>query len=328
MIGQIEATVEKLRGEVDKRDVGGVHFSGYREIEDRGEFKVAEHVDTGILVRTFQVGKTDIKSADDVERITRLLEILAAVDNLNVGYLYEVTSESNGISLVMEYWPRTLAEYVAMVEPIEETVLRKLVAQLLSGIKELHAQGLSIGQLKLDSLIVDDEGRIKILDFRYATLAKEPAAKRWLDCELIYQLPEQLRGEERKPFQADLWHVGVLIYTLIKRSHPFEGLEEESDLKEKITKAEIVLPGFASPSLKQLLRKLLSSEPSSRGSVEDILEHPWLLELEGGIEEEDVAEVNTAALLKMSSSFKMDKQFQKAMVDSLMTLRKNWLTAK
>lgn len=330
MIGAIDDLVANLTGKVDKREVGGLHSSGYRVVDDSGPIKLAEHVDTGTMVRMLVIPKSTLATSEAFQHAAQLVELLAAIDNLHIAYVFEVMTDSSSVTLVFENWESFLGDYLEQQGSLSEDVLGELVWQIVAGLKVLHEQGLALGGVNLHSHAFADDGNLKAVEFSELVSTNKDSGKKWKDRPLKSMLPEQVRKEDRLPLQTDLWDLGSLIYTMVKGSPPFEGIEDEDELRSRLSNAEIVLPGFVSPSLKALLRRLLASNPKDRGSIETLLEHEWMIanmppefSLDLG-----ATEVNTAALLKMSTNFKVDKQFQKAMVDSLMTNCKNWLTAK
>jgi serine/threonine protein kinase len=75
---------------------------------------------------------------------------------------------------------------------------------------------------------------------------------------------------------VDNWCLGVLLYEFLVGEPPFEG-RTASDTKNKIRNLTFKLPRFLSQMAKQLITLLLRELPESRLSLEDILEHPWIV---------------------------------------------------
>jgi serine/threonine protein kinase len=74
---------------------------------------------------------------------------------------------------------------------------------------------------------------------------------------------------------ADIWSLGILLYTLLCGCFPFRAMSEK-ELYSKITKGVYNFPEHMSSASSELLRKLLSLEPSQRPQVEEILADPWV----------------------------------------------------
>lgn len=92
---------------------------------------------------------------------------------------------------------------------------------------------------------------------------------------LDYLPPEMVKKGQSHDYRVDIWSLGVLCYELSVGNAPFES-EDTRQTHQKISSGSYVLPNWLSPSIKDLLRKLLTVDPSKRISLQDVLEHPWI----------------------------------------------------
>lgn len=91
-----------------------------------------------------------------------------------------------------------------------------------------------------------------------------------------YVAPEVLRsGRAYSGKAADIWSLGVLLYTMLVGRYPFNDAEHAS-LFAKISRGHFAVPEGLSPRAKCLIRSLLRKEPSERPYAEDVPRHPWL----------------------------------------------------
>jgi len=78
---------------------------------------------------------------------------------------------------------------------------------------------------------------------------------------------------------ADIWAVGVLLFTILCGQFPYRGATDE-ELYNKICKADYHIPqevlAYLSEDAKDLIAKLFSIKAEERPSARDILHHPWL----------------------------------------------------
>ncbi|KAL1124640.1 hypothetical protein AAG570_001264 [Ranatra chinensis] len=91
-----------------------------------------------------------------------------------------------------------------------------------------------------------------------------------------YVSPEILRSHARYSGRAaDMWSLGVILYTMLVGRYPFNDSEHAS-LFMKISRGHFVVPECLSSKAKCLIRSLLRRDPEERLTAEDVLIHPWL----------------------------------------------------
>lgn len=91
---------------------------------------------------------------------------------------------------------------------------------------------------------------------------------------------------------ADIWALGVLMFTIISGSFPYRGATDE-ELYSKIQRADYHLPSDLKKSLSQesqdLLARLFSISADERPTAKQILQHPWLQNIESQSSEQETA---------------------------------------
>lgn len=88
--------------------------------------------------------------------------------------------------------------------------------------------------------------------------------------------PEIVRGVAYNPFKADIWSLGVVIFTMLNRVAPFN--ETNPTLIYELQMSQKYRFRDQDPSLaqvKNLIKRLLQPEPKKRPSIDTVLQHEW-----------------------------------------------------
>jgi serine/threonine protein kinase len=199
--------------------------------------------------------------------------------------LHAVFENKAGVYLVMELL-RGGDLYAAMRRDrrgLEEPIALTIVAQVLDALAHIHALGISHRDVKLENIVLVrktplrhasalDDVHVKLVDFGLACARRPgaPSADR-LSREkcgtLRYAAPEVFAETPYAPERADLWSVGVVLYSIIAHRHPYGG-NTGKDVLHMIDSTDLRLdaPGFShiSDDTKALIRALLDKDPGAR----------------------------------------------------------------
>ncbi|XP_063901660.1 protein kinase C delta type-like isoform X2 [Zophobas morio] len=152
-------------------------------------------------------------------------------------------------------------------------------AEVLLGLEFLHKRGIVYRDLKLDNLLLDKDGHIKIADFGLCKENMRHGDRTSTFCgtpEFI--APEVLTADDYTR-SVDWWALGVLIFEMLVGQAPFYG-DTEEEIFEAIVKCKYVVPRFLQPAAASVIKQLLVKEPQLRlGSSErdalELKEHPF-----------------------------------------------------
>ncbi|KAB7501005.1 putative protein kinase C delta type-like protein [Armadillidium nasatum] len=136
-------------------------------------------------------------------------------------------------------------------------------AEIISGLKFLHNKGIIYRDLKLDNILLDYEGHIRIADFGMCKL--QIYLDRFADtfCGTPdYMAPEVIKGLHYNQC-VDWWSFGVLLYEMMIGKSPFKGCDEDH-LFWLICNEEPFYPRFLSREAQSLLKMLLDKDASRR----------------------------------------------------------------
>jgi serine/threonine protein kinase len=146
--------------------------------------------------------------------------------------------------------------------------LRLALAQVCDGLAYIHRNGLIHRDLKPSNIMVDDDRRVRIMDFGLVKLTDDPSLtlSRRVVGTYRYMAPEQARGDPVDP-RADLYSLGVILFELVCGRPPFSA-RRPCDMWEEILSRPAppmrsVNPA-ADPVLARMAERLLAKDPADR----------------------------------------------------------------
>ncbi|XP_051840724.1 protein kinase C delta type [Antechinus flavipes] len=148
-------------------------------------------------------------------------------------------------------------------------------AEILCGLQFLHGKGIIYRDLKLDNVMLDKDGHIKIADFGMCkeNVVGENRASTFCGTP-DYIAPEILQGL-KYTFSVDWWSFGVLLYEMLIGQSPFHG-DDEDELFESIRVDTPHYPRWITKESKDILEKLFERDPTKRlGVTGNIKVHPF-----------------------------------------------------
>lgn len=210
--------------------------------------------------------------------------LLSQIDHPNIVKCREVFEDAEHIYIVLDLLSGgELFQRVVDKKVFTEKDAADIIRPIIDAVRYCHDLDVAHRDLKLENILYenkDEDAMVKITDFSLAKIIPDDVFAITACGTPGYIAPEILEGQGYGK-EVDYWSIGVILYTLLCGLPPFNE-EQNAYLFEKIKKAEY---GFPSPQwdhvsdlAKDLISKLLVTEPENRLSADEILEHPWLLE--------------------------------------------------
>jgi len=226
------------------------------------------------LVALKVIHKKYIKENNHEKQLRREVEIQSHLRHPNILRLYGYFNDHERVYLVLEYAKRgEVYKELKKVSTFDEKLAAGYTHDVVSALSYLHSNSVIHRDLKPENLLLDGNGVIKLADFGWAVHA--PDQRRQTLCgTLDYLPPEMIHGKDHDQ-AVDTWSLGVLIYEFLAGYPPFEA-SGRSETYRKIIDVDLQFPSFISREACSLISSLLQRNPSSRISLHDIFEHPWL----------------------------------------------------
>lgn len=245
-----------------------------------GKVKLAKHEFTGCPVAIKMVNKKKVKSKSMSLKIQREIRLLKYFNHPNMIKLYQVLDTDLNIYIVMEYVPGgELFHLVSEQEGLTEKDARRLFRQIISGIEYCHQNLVAHRDLKLENILVDERGNIKIVDFGLSNFMKDGQFLKTGCGSIHYAPPEIILGKPYTGAEVDVWSTGVILYTMLAGFLPFDE-DNEILLVKRICSADFSIPQHFSPEAADLLKQMIRVHPLQRIRIVDIKKHPWFTQSE------------------------------------------------
>uniref|UniRef100_A0A673B1Y5 Protein kinase C n=1 Tax=Sphaeramia orbicularis TaxID=375764 RepID=A0A673B1Y5_9TELE len=214
---------------------------------------------------------------DDVECTMVEKRVLAlAWENPFLTHLYSTFQSKEHLFFVMEYLNGgDLMFHIQDKGRFDLNRATFYAAEIIVGLQFLHSKGIIYRDLKLDNVMLDKDGHIKIADFGMCKENVFGEARATTFCGTPdYIAPEILLGQ-KYTFSVDWWSFGVLVYEMLIGQSPFQG-DDEDELFESIRSDTPHYPRWITKESKNLIELLFERDPSRRlGVVGDIRAHPF-----------------------------------------------------
>ena len=222
--------------------------------------------------------KNKIVQEEEKVKIEREKELHKNLRHPNIVHLYSVIEKDDKIYLIMEYIKgKELFDYIVKKKKLTENESCLFFQQIISGIEYLHKIKYVHRDIKPENLLINEETKeLKIIDFGFSNICSNPN-KNLLESACgspFYAAPEMLNGEKYRAPPVDIWSCGIVLYTMICGYLPFED-EDNNILYEKIRKGKFVIPKHVSEQARDLLNKILVTDPQKRFTINQIKNHPW-----------------------------------------------------
>jgi len=169
--------------------------------------------------------------------------------------------------------------------PFTEREAAEIMRDICQAVAHLHRMNVAHRDLKPENLLYSrkEQGTVmKLTDFGFA---KETTVYNSLQtpCYTPYYVAPEVLGPEKYDKSCDMWSLGVIMYILLCGFPPFysnHGLAISPGMKKRIRTGQYTFPNpewkNVSQDAKDLIRGLLTTDPTMRFTIEDVMVHKWI----------------------------------------------------
>uniref|UniRef100_A0A669QD08 Serine/threonine-protein kinase N3 n=1 Tax=Phasianus colchicus TaxID=9054 RepID=A0A669QD08_PHACC len=271
---------------------GAVHLEDFHCIAmlGRGHFGkvlLAQYKATGKLYAIKALKKKDIIRRDEIDSLNcekRIFEVVNSSDHPFLVNMFACFQTPHHACFVMEYTPGGDLMMRIHEDVFPERTAQFYTACVVLGLQFLHEKKIVYRDLKLDNLLLDAEGFVKIADFGLCKEGIGFGDRTNTFCGTPEFLAPEVLTDISYTRAVDWWGLGVLIYEMLVGESPFPG-DDEEEVFDSIVNDEVQYPRFLSSEALSIIRKLLRKCPERRlgageKDAEEIKIQPFFKEMD------------------------------------------------
>ncbi|XP_077096790.1 serine/threonine-protein kinase N2 isoform X1 [Siphateles boraxobius] len=231
-----------------------------------GKVLLAEFKRTGKLYAIKALKKGDVVTREEVDSLMcekRIFETINVSRHPFLVNLYGCFQTPDHVCFVMEYSPGGDLMTHIHNNIFSERQARFYSACVLLGLDFLHQNRIVYRDLKLDNLLMDSDGFVRIADFGLCKEGMGHGDRTSTFCGTPEFLAPEVLTDSTYTRAVDWWGLGVLIYEMLVGESPFPG-DDEEEVFDSIVNDEVRYPRFLSPESVSVVQKLLQKNPEKR----------------------------------------------------------------
>ncbi|XP_077093167.1 STE20-like serine/threonine-protein kinase isoform X3 [Siphateles boraxobius] len=251
-----------------------------------GKVYKAQNKETGILAAAKVI---DTKTEEELEDYMVEIEILASCDHHYIVKLLDAFYYESKLWIFIEFCAGGAVDAVMLEleRPLTEPQIRVVCKQTLEALVYLHENKIIHRDLKAGNILFTSDGDIKLADFGVSAKNTKTLQRRDSFIGTPYWMaPEVVMCETSKDrpydYKADIWSLGVTLIELAQIEPPNHEMNPMRVLL-KIAKSEpptLAAPSRWSPEFSDFLRKALDKNVDNRLSALQLLQHPFVSNVE------------------------------------------------
>lgn len=267
-----------------------VHAIGLQQLDDGNFVRTNQEFAIKVYSKRALVAANGRTQENPLREISALQYIGDNHPNI-MGQIECCADEDNIYSIMRFIKGGELFDYIDEIGKMEEPQAREFFKQLMNGLLRLQELGIGHRDMSLENILYDGANLYVIIDFGMCMLLqRNPAspsgywnvAKQSICGKRNYIAPEVLRGDESfNPLLCDVWAAGVILFMVLTGLPPVDTATLADERYHMICENQLsaLLAGWQrslSPSVEDLLQRILRPNPLDRLTLQQIMQHPWM----------------------------------------------------
>ena len=237
-----------------------------------------KRVDNGRIFAAKVFDKKGLSNGRSKKKLINEIKIHKKLNNPNIVGFEKFFEDKDNVYILLELCSnQTLNELVKRRKRLGELEVQCYSLQIIRALKYIHNHRIIHRDLKLGNLFLTSKLELKLGDFGLAAKLEYDGQRRKTVCGTPnYVAPEILEKKNGHSYEVDIWSLGVVIYTMLFGTPPFDANDEKIICK-KIKMNSYKFPDNikVDPSAKKLISSLLNLDPSKRPSLDAIVDHDF-----------------------------------------------------
>merc|ERR1712196_354177 len=211
--------------------------------------------------------------------VWREIRIMERLSHPNIVQYVDAIDTSKYLYMMMEYLGGgSLHHYLKRrtSRRLDEVRARRIFHQACQGLKYLHDRCVVHRDIKLENLLLDESGIVKLIDFGFATIVPRGKKIRVFCGTPSYMAPEIVTRKEHPGPNTDVWAIGVVLYATLCGTFPFKA-QNDRELYTRIAKGVFTFPdNQVGKDVQSLVYHMLTTDFTRRPLIADVLQDDWV----------------------------------------------------
>lgn len=284
VVGDIFKRIDNMNLNLpDKHSKLPEHYRRLRYLGSGGFAKVYEYqnieLNTSVAIKIIE--KKSLTKPRLLQKLVSEIKIQKSLNHSHIVKLHSYIEDSDHVYIILDLCSHnSLNDLLKRRKRLTEREIRHFVYQILLGLSYLHRLSIIHRDIKLANILIDNKMDAKIADFGLASKIEYQGERKRTVCGTPnYIAPEVLEGNHS--YEADIWSIGVLIYTMLVGYPPFQTDSLKKTYK-RIKRSNYTFPDHLhlSVTVKDLIRQILVVDPNKRPSIQTLFEHDFFIKQE------------------------------------------------
>nr|WP_293844839.1 serine/threonine-protein kinase [uncultured Arsenicibacter sp.] len=212
------------------------------------------------------------QNADLRQRFMREAQIMVQLSHPGIGKAYHFYQDSERVAIIMEYLQgEDLQEMLNRHGAVMPQKAIEWFRQILTAFQYAHDRGVVHRDIKPSNIFLTRNGAVKVLDFSIAKMIDPEATQMSLTGPMmtlgtpLYMSPEQITSPRSVDYRADIYSLGVLLYTLLAGQAPFGSTEDSHfSLHQQIVSTPLPRLAGIPDKLNAIIARATAKKPELR----------------------------------------------------------------